>query len=82
METNNNSLYIPESFWLNLNSGLAIPAIGLTYHEIKIKLELDMKWYEFRKYNNFYIDCIKENKNYDNFLCFFKTSTTSPNFYN
>lgn len=35
--TNTKKIYIPLKFWFNRNPGLALPLIGLQYHDVKVK---------------------------------------------
>jgi hypothetical protein len=37
----NNRLYVPLEFWFCRNVGLALPLIGLQYHEVKVNLQFE-----------------------------------------
>ena len=58
-------LHIPLNFWFCQDSGLALPLISLTHHDVKIHVE-------FNDFNN----CIKESPNHyfisDSPICLFK----------
>jgi len=54
------SLYVPLNFWFNSNPGLALPLsyLPLSYHEVKIDLELaiNIPYWKLRDYKNFVLD--------------------------
>jgi hypothetical protein len=33
-------MYIPLKFWFNRNNGLALPLIGLQYHDVRVTIKL------------------------------------------
>ena len=39
------NVYIPLRFWFNRNAGLALPLIALQYHEVKILVDVNTKYW-------------------------------------